>query len=131
MAIVKFTATRNLATGYTSGDYVTIVFKLVESKRQAEVESDSDISLGGVRRKNVFRFDDYIDVVTQYFSGEKRDVFEMFLESVRAGETFEANFRGDDQSLTSYYHIADGKVPFGMKDLGLRLSQYSFKVKKI
>lgn len=128
MAVVQFTAARNLAPGFSAGDPVTIFFKVRKAQRTPNVICDVATSLAGLQRTNVVRFENSVDVETQVFTNSNRLIFEMFLESIKARETFYGNFRGDDLFNLTAYRIDGNYVP---NDLNLKMSSYSFKVKAI
>lgn len=128
MAFVTFSAISNLASGYSSGDIVTLHFNVIRADRDPKILYSEKISYGGVRRRNVQRQDMFLFVETKVFSGVERDKFEMFLESVRNGESFSANFRGDDSLSMNNYYLTDSYKP---KDFGLKYTNYSFQVKQI
>lgn len=128
MAIVVFTATRNLASGFALNDVVTIFFKVTKAARQPMTVADREVSYAGIVRQNILRFDNFVDIDTQMFTGLNRDIFEMFLESIRSGEAFSGNFRGDDINSLSQYMIEGNYTP---TDLNLKMTRYSFKVRAL
>lgn len=120
MAVVEFIATRSIAAGYTVGDTVAIQFGVMRADLTPGVISQSKISLGGARRTNVHRFEDRYRITTVPFAGTSLAVFRMFLESVRAGESFLADWESDVGPATLAYYLAKSYTPD-------RLFQQTFK----
>ena len=130
MAVVKFTASRQLVSGYLVGDLVTLQFSTMQADIDPRVIQQTKTSLGGAIDRNVDRFENHWQITTTPFEGAGRGMVEMFLQSVKAGEQFTADWDADSDAAATYLFYM---LPNSFKPIRLFSTtfKYSFEAQEL
>lgn len=103
MAVISYTARRNLASGHVAGTDYDIEIDLAKRDRSSKVERTQHRSLSGVGETYLQRIDKIVELlsdwmdeyeVTDEAQPTKLDCFREFLDSVAGGEEFYIDFEG-------------------------------------